>query len=106
MADDLTKGTGNVFADLGLPDAAARQTKTQLAMAVNGLLKARGIKQAEAARILGVPQPKVSALANYRLDHFSVEKLMCFLNALDRDVEIVIRPSRQGAGHTSVFALS
>lgn len=106
MANDVITGTGNVFADLGLPEASARQTKTRLAMVVNGLLKERGIKQAEAAQILGIPQPKVSALANYRLDHFSVEKLMTFLNALDRDVEIVIRASRQGAGHTSVSALS
>jgi predicted XRE-type DNA-binding protein len=105
MANDVTTGTGNVFADLGLPDASARQTKTRLAMAVNGLLKERGIKQAEAARILGIPQPKVSALANYRLEHFSVEKLMTFLNALDRDVEIVIRASRHAVGQTSVFAL-
>ena len=55
--------------------------------------------------MLGVPQPKVSALANYRLDQFSVEKLMTFLNALEQDVEIVIRPSRDAVGHTSVHAI-
>jgi len=106
MANDITEGTGNVFADLGLPDAVERQTKTRLAMAVNAILKERRLKQATAAAILGIPQPKVSALANYRLDHFSVEKLMNFLNALEQDVEIVIRPSREAVGHTSVFALS
>lgn len=106
MANDITEGSGNVFADLGLPDAADRQTKTRLAMAVNALLKGRRLKQTEAAAILRVPQSKVSALANYRLDHFSVEKLMTFLNALDQDVEIVIRPSREATGHISVFALS
>lgn len=106
MASDIIEGTGNVFADLGLPEAADRQTKTRLAMAVNALLKERRIKQTDAATILRVPQSKVSALANYRLDHFSVEKLMSFLNALDQDVEIVIRPSREAVGHTSVFALS
>ena len=106
MANDITEGTGNVFADLGLPDAADRQTKTRLAMAVNAILKERRYKQAEAAAVLGIPQPKVSTLINYRLDHFSVEKLMSFLNALNRDVEIVIRPSREAVGHTSVFALS
>lgn len=105
MANDITEGTGNVFADLGLPDAADRQTKTRLAMAVNALLKDRRLKQTEAAAVLGIPQPKVSALVNYRLDHFSVEKLMSFLNALEQDVEIVIRPSRQAVGHTSVHAL-
>ena len=106
MANETTKGTGNVFADLGLPDAADRQTKTRLAMQVNALLKERRIKQTDAAAILRVPQSKVSALANYRLDHFSVEKLMSFLNLLDCDVEIVIRPRRDAIGHTSVFAMN
>jgi predicted XRE-type DNA-binding protein len=105
VANDITEGTGNVFADLGLPDAAGRQTKTRLAMAVNALLKERRLKQTDTATILGIPQSKVSSLANYRLDHFSVEKLISFLNALEQDVEIVIRPSREAVGHTSVFAL-
>ena len=94
MTDPITRGTGNVFADLGLPDAAERQTKTRLALALNRIVKARGLKQVEAARLLGVPQPKVSALVNYRLDGFSVEKLMDFSVALGRDVEIVVRPPR------------
>lgn len=106
MANDITEGTSNVFADLGLPEAAERQTKTRLAMAVNALLKERRLKQTQAATVLRIPQPKVSALANYRLDHFSVEKLMSFLNALEHDVEIVIRPSREAVGHTSVHALT
>jgi predicted XRE-type DNA-binding protein len=106
MEDDIVEGADNVFADLGFSDAADRQTKTRLAMAVNSIVKERGLKQTDTAAILGIPQPKVSALANYRLDHFSVEKLMSFLNALDQDVEIVIRPSRGAVGHTSVFALS
>jgi predicted XRE-type DNA-binding protein len=74
-------------------------------MAINAIVKERRLKQADTAAILGVPQPKVSALANYRLDHFSVEKLMGFLNALDQDVEIVIRPRREAVGHTLVFKL-
>lgn len=106
MTDDVIEGGGNVFADLGFPDATDRQTKTRLAMAVNARLKARHIKQTEAARLLGIPQPKVSALANYRLDHFSVEKLMRFLNDLDCDVEIVIRPRRDSVGQTTVLAVS
>lgn len=106
MANEIIEGTGNVFADLGLPDAVDRQTKTRLAMAVNVLLKERRLKQVEAAGVLGIPQPKVSALANYKLDQFSVEKLISFLNALERDVEIVIRPSRKATGQTSVHALT
>jgi predicted XRE-type DNA-binding protein len=106
MENDIIEGTGNVFADLGLPDATNRQTKTRLAMAVNAILKERRLKQADTAAILGIPQPKVSALANYRLDHFSVERLISFLNALNQDVEILIRPSREDIGRTSVFAFS
>lgn len=89
---EITRGTTNVFADLGYPDAAERQTKTRLAFAVNELLKSRKLKQREIAILLNIPQPKVSALKNYRLDQFSVERLMEFLTVLDRDVEITIRP--------------
>jgi predicted XRE-type DNA-binding protein len=106
MANDVTEGSGNVFADLGLPDTADRQPTTRLAMAVTEVLKERRVKQTVAAGLLQVPQSRVSELANYRLDHFSVEKLMTFLNLLEHDVEIVIRPSREAVGHTSVFALS
>lgn len=94
---EIIRGTGNVFADLGLPDAGERQTKTRLALALNRIIKDQGLKQIEAARLLGVPQPKVSALVNYRLDGFSVEKLMEFIVALGLDVEIVVRPRRGDA---------
>jgi predicted XRE-type DNA-binding protein len=90
----IERGTGNVFADLGLPDASERQTKTRLALAINRIIKDQRLKQIDAARLLGVPQPKVSALVNYRLDGFSVEKLMDFIVALGRDVEIIVRPTR------------
>lgn len=103
----ITRGTGNVFADLGYQDASERQIKTRLALAVNELLKARNLKQREIASVLGVPQPKVSALKNYRLDQFSVERLMEFLTALNQDVEIMIRPRDNAtqAGQISVLAV-
>ena len=103
----ITRGTTNVFADLGYADAAERQIKTRLALAVNELLKARKLKQREIAILLGVLQPKVSALKNYRLDQFSVERLMEFLTALNQDVEIMIRPraNTREAGHISVLAV-
>lgn len=106
-ADDITHGTTNVFADLGLPDAAERQTKTRLALAVNELLKARKLKQREAAGLLGIAPLEVSALKRYRLDPFSVEQLLEFLTALDQDVEIMIRPraASSGAGQISVLAV-
>ena len=103
----ITRGTSNVFADLGYSDAAERQIKTRLALAVNELLKGRKLKQREIGTLLGVPQPKVSALKNYRLDQFSVERLMEFLTALNQDVEIMIRPRPNAgeAGHIFVLAV-
>ena len=83
--------SGNVFADLGLPDASEKQTRVRLAVAINQIMEASRLPQAAAAQLLDVSQPKISALVNYRLEGFSVERLTHFLNALDRDVEIVIR---------------
>ena len=107
---EIVRGSGNVFADLGLSDPEERQTKLQLAVEVNEIVKARRLKQVEAGALLGLPQPKVSQLVNYRLDSFSVEQLMDFLTRLDRNVEIVIRPRREmhgdgQAGQVSVHAL-
>ena len=87
----IVRGTGNVFADLGYPDAEERQAKLRLAYALNQALDERGLTQAKAAKVLAVTQPKVSALRNYKLAGFSVERLMAMLTALDRDVEIIIR---------------
>jgi predicted XRE-type DNA-binding protein len=87
----VVKSSGNVFADLGLQDAGEKQTRVRLAVAINQIIGSRRLSQTAAARLLEINQPKISALVNYRLEGFSVERLMHFLNALDRDVEIVIR---------------
>ena len=89
-------GSGNVFADLGLPNAEERQTKVRLALAINQVIEERQLPQTEAAHRLGINQPKISALSHYRLEGFSVERLLHFLNALDRDIEIVIRRKPRG----------
>lgn len=104
--EPITLGTGNVFADLGFPDAAERQAKLRLAYALNQLLDGRKLAQAEAARVLGVSQPKVSALRNYKLTGFSVERLMNLLTALDQDIEIIIRkkPRSRRVARISVVA--
>lgn len=81
-----------------LIDTDEHQTKLRLAGAVNDLLKTRQLKQREIAELLNIPQPKVSALKNFRLDQFSVEKLLAFLTALHCDVEIMIRPHMGGTG--------
>jgi len=102
----IVRGTQNVFADLGYPDAAERQAKLRLAYALNQLLDGRKLPQAEAAKVLGLTQPKISALRNYKLAGFSVERLMNLLTALDRDVEIVIRriPRSRKGGRITVVA--
>ena len=87
----VTASSGNVFADLGISPPQEKQAKVRLAVAINQIIQARKLSQTAAARRLKVNQPKVSALANYQLDGFSVKRLMNFLTALDRDVHIVIR---------------
>ncbi len=87
----ITRGSENVLADLGIKDAEALATKMRLAVEIVRIIRERRLRQAEAARRLGIPQPKVSALMNYRLGGFSAEKLMHFLTALGRDVEIRIK---------------
>lgn len=105
-ADAITRGTGNVFADFGYADAGERQTKLRLAHAINTVIARRRLTQVLAAGELTINQPKVSALANYKLDGFSVERLMTFLTALDQDVDIIIRrkPRSRAAGRISVVA--
>jgi predicted XRE-type DNA-binding protein len=105
-ADAIVRGSGNVFADLGLPDAEERQTKLRLAYALNTVIDAQRLTQGVAAQRLGLNQPKVSALRNYKLEGFSVERLMTLLNALDRDIEIVIRkkPRSRSSARISVVA--
>lgn len=90
-SETVTRSSGNVFADLGLREVGEKQTRVRLAVAIKDILESRRLSQMAAARLLNITQPKVSALVNYQLDGFSVERLMRFLNALDRDLEIVIR---------------
>jgi predicted XRE-type DNA-binding protein len=102
----ITRGTGSVFADLGYADADERQTKLRLAHALNRIIARRRLTQAEAAARLGINRPKISALSRYKLDGFSIERLMTFLTALDQDVKIVIKakPRSRAAARISVVA--
>jgi predicted XRE-type DNA-binding protein len=95
----VARSSGNVFADLRLPSAEEKQTKVRLAVAINRIIEDQRLSQGAAARRLKINQPKISALSNYRLEGFSVERLMNFLTALDRDVDIVIR-RRPRSGRT------
>ncbi|HEY2158649.1 MAG TPA: helix-turn-helix transcriptional regulator [Isosphaeraceae bacterium] len=93
--DEVEESSGNVFADLDLPDPEEILAKAELARRICDLLAERRLTQAKAAAVLGVDQPKVSALMRGKLDGFSTDRLFRFLNALGRDVEIVIRPARR-----------
>lgn len=93
-------GSGNVFADIGLPNAEEHLIKAQLVYKIDQLMKKRGLKQVEAAKLLGVRQPDVSKLLRGDFQQFSVERLLRFLVALGQDVDIVVKPhrgARQGA---------
>lgn len=87
--------SGNVFADLGIPDAGVALAKANLAHRICQVVKARKWTQTKAAGVLGVNQPKVSDLMRGRLDGFTVDRLLRFLNRLDQDVEISIRDSKK-----------
>ncbi len=100
----VTDSCGNVFDDLGLPNPTDEDTKVELAIAINDAIAERGLRQAEAAKLIGATQPQVSELANYRLDGFSIGRLIDLLAALGRDVEIGYRPSK-GPGRISVRKL-
>ena len=101
----VDEGSGNVLVDLGLSDAAELTTKVQLAAAINQQIEARSLSQIAVAELLSVNQPKVSALQNYKLNGFSVERLMTFLTGLGSDIEIRIRKPKRAsnrAGRISV----
>lgn len=100
----VVPSSGNVFADLGVINAEEKQTKVRLAVAINQIIQGRKLSQTAAARRLKINQPKVSALSNYQLDGFSVERLMKFVTALDSDVDIVIRPKSRKIGRIAVTA--
>jgi predicted XRE-type DNA-binding protein len=96
------KSGRNVFADLGLPHPEQELLKARLTLQIYRLIKGRGLKQADAGKILGIKQPHVSALMRNRSGAFSAERLMEFLTALGQDVEIIVRPTRRERGEVSV----
>jgi predicted XRE-type DNA-binding protein len=103
MSDDIqvTESSGNVFADIGVPEPEEALAKAEIAMRICELISERGLSQRKAAAVLGVDQPKVSALVRGRLEGFSLGRLFRFLNALDRDVEIIIKPRNESSPRAS-----
>ena len=101
-APRIERGSGNVFEDLGLPDAAALLAKSELVSRICEIIAKRGLTQAQAAKILGVNQPKVSALMRGNLDGFSSDRLFRFLNALGSDIEIAVKPRARSSRRPSI----
>jgi len=108
MSDKIkfTKSSGNVYEDMGFKDAKERLVKADLAIKINQIIKDRGYKQDEAADVLGINQPKVSAIANGRLKDFSIERLIEFLNKLDQDVKIVIHEKPKNKKRPALFEVA
>jgi predicted XRE-type DNA-binding protein len=95
----VTASSGNVFADIGLPEPEEALTKAQLAGHIRQAIKRRRLTQVAAAKAMGVDQPKVSALLNGRLANFSSERLMRLLTALGQDVDITVRIKPRNRAH-------
>lgn len=102
MRETVEIGGDNVFADLGLPNAEEHRVKASLVYKIGALIKQRGLKQTEAAALLGVKQPDVSKMLRGDFRQFSVERLLRFLVALGQDVEIIVRPPRDAGGRPAL----
>jgi len=101
----IERGSGNVFADLGRPGADTHLLKAELVNRIDALVRRRGITQAEAGRLLGLAQPDVSRLLRGDFREYSLERLFRLLNALGRDIDIVIRaPRSTDAGRLRIAA--
>ncbi|MDZ8227213.1 MULTISPECIES: helix-turn-helix transcriptional regulator [unclassified Nostoc] len=90
--NDVYISNGNVFADLGLSNPEERLIKAELARKISEIIANRQLNQVQAAEVLGIDQPKISALTRGKLKDFSIDRLIRFINILGNDVEITIKP--------------
>ncbi|MBD2243319.1 helix-turn-helix transcriptional regulator [Nostoc sp. FACHB-888] len=90
--NDVYISNGNVFADLGLSNPEERLIKAELARKISEIIANRQLNQAQTAEVLGIDQPKISALTRGKLKDFSIDRLIRFINILGNDVEITIKP--------------
>lgn len=92
-----SRNRGNIFSDLGLPDADAHMLKARVVIFIKALIEQRRLSQSEAAKLMGLAQPDVSKLLRGKFEGFSLERLLEFVRALGSDVEIKVKsPARQG----------
>lgn len=94
--------SGNVFADLGIPDAEKLKVKSGLVIEITRAIHRLGLTQEEAGRRMGIPQPKVSAMMSGDFSNLSERKLMSCLNRLGYDIEIKVHPANQSIGHLTL----
>lgn len=99
---EVTSGSGNVFADLGLPDAEKLKIKAGLVVEIRKAMRVLGLNQQEAAKRMGIPQPKVSGMMRGDFTNLSERKLMDCLNRLGYDIEIKVRPAADPVGHLTL----
>ena len=100
---EYTEGSGNIFADLGVPNPEEALAKAEIALKIHALIKKKKLTQAKAAKVLKISQPKISLLLRGFLTDFSLERLLRFLNDLGQDVYISIVPSsHRGHGSTMI----
>lgn len=99
---EIESSSGNVFADLGLAEAGEHMVKAGLVVKINRTIQQRDLTQAGAAELMGIDQPKVSAMLAGQFRGYSVERLMRFLVALGHDVEIVVKPRKRGVAELRV----
>ena len=102
----VTPSSGNVFADLGFTEPEEELTKAQLASHIRQVIKRRRLTQVTAATLMGIDQPKVSALLNGRLANFSSERLIRLLTALGQDVEIMVKGTPRSRARGRITVLS
>jgi predicted XRE-type DNA-binding protein len=95
---EVEVGSGNIFADLGLPQADEMLLKSQIVVMLHRLIKARKLTQTAAAKRIGIGQPDLSNVLRGRFRGYSTERLMRMLTAFDQDVEITVRPRRRKKG--------
>ncbi len=100
--NSVTPSSGNVFADLGFDNPEEMLLKAELVRQISKAIKERGLNQYQAAEVLGIDQPKVSALVRGRFSGYSLERLFKYLNALGRDLEIVVKLSPSLSSKSSI----
>jgi predicted XRE-type DNA-binding protein len=99
---NITPSSGNVFADLGLPNPEERLAKAELARQINNIIKERKLTQTAAATLLDIDQPKISALSTGKLAGFSLDRLFRFLNNLDQNINIRVTPRARSKQHAEI----